>query len=278
MDELRLALELATEEELQQLTDLLFRPKFNPFDYLKGSRVLQVQSRSRTEWLDSLEQRFRFLAADGVTVLKRKTANFSYRQALIQVCHYLKVPYKQSQGTTEIESEIFLHLLGKTWAKLPGSDRRLINQRVQRSLTTPPLGVETAAIQAISRDPINSLLQKGSLVAVNTLVRNFVLQKIAQQFAYHFATYQMARASVVAGAALGESYLALHTAQRGMAMAAARYGAVRAAFAFLGPLLWSYLFMDLGWRAIATNYTRIIPVIFALAQIRMTREDYWQMA
>ncbi len=278
MDELRLALELATEEELQQLTDLLFRPKFNPFDYLGGPRVLQVQSRSRAEWLDSLEQRFRFLAADGVTVLKRQTGNFGYRQALIQVCHYLKVPYEQSQETTAIESEIFLHLLGKTWAKLPRRDRRLINQRVQRSLTTPPLGVETTAIQAISRDPINSLLQKGSLVAVNTLVRNFVLQKIAQQFAYHFATYQVARASVVAGAALGESYLALHTAQRGMAMAAARYGAVRTAFAFVGPLLWSYLFMDLGWRAIATNYTRIIPVIFALAQIRMTREDYWQMA
>jgi uncharacterized protein YaaW (UPF0174 family) len=54
----------------------------------------------------------------------------------------------------------------------------------------------------------------------------------------------------------------------------ARYTAVRGAFAFLGPILWGYFFADLGWRAIATNYTRIIPVIFTLAQIRLTRGDY----
>jgi len=29
----------------------------------------------------------------------------------------------------------------------------------------------------------------------------------------------------------------------------------------------------LGWKAIATNYGRIIPIIFTLAQIRLTRGE-----
>ncbi|MGB5769534.1 MAG: hypothetical protein WBM32_06640, partial [Crocosphaera sp.] len=63
-----------------------------------------------------------------------------------------------------------------------------------------------------------------------------------------------------------------------MALTAARYGAVRGVLAFVGPVLWGWFLADLGWRAIATNYGRIIPVIFALAQIRLTRTEYWEPA
>ena len=75
MNELRAALELATEEELQDLTSLLFQRKFNPLDYLRGLHPDRVQSRDRTTWLNALEQRFRFLAADGLTVLKGRTGH-----------------------------------------------------------------------------------------------------------------------------------------------------------------------------------------------------------
>ena len=37
------ALELATDEELQALTELLFRPKFNPLDYFNGLDPAAVQ-------------------------------------------------------------------------------------------------------------------------------------------------------------------------------------------------------------------------------------------
>jgi uncharacterized protein YaaW (UPF0174 family) len=49
-------------------------------------------------------------------------------------------------------------------------------------------------------------------------------------------------------------------------------------FAVLGPVMWGWFFADLGWRAIATNYGRIIPTIFALAQIRLTRAECWEPA
>jgi uncharacterized protein YaaW (UPF0174 family) len=42
--------------------------------------------------------------------------------------------------------------------------------------------------------------------------------------------------------------------------------------------MWAWFFADLGWRAIATNYGRIIPTIFALAQIRLTRAECWEPA
>jgi uncharacterized protein YaaW (UPF0174 family) len=42
----------------------------------------------------------------------------------------------------------------------------------------------------------------------------------------------------------------------------------------MGSVMWGWLIADLGWKAIATNYSRIVPIIFTLAQIRLTRGDY----
>lgn len=66
--------------------------------------------------------------------------------------------------------------------------------------------------------------------------------------------------------------------RRGMTLTAARYGAVRSIFAVIGPMMWGLFLADLGWRAISTNYGRIIPTIFTLAQIRLTRTEYWEFA
>ena len=140
MDELRGALELATEEELQQLTELLFSRRFNPLDYFNTPQPIDVQSRDHEAWLDALEQRFRYLAADGLTVLRGRTHQVSYRQALIQVCRYLKISYSKNLSTTDLEAEIFLFLLGRAWERYP-----LLNNKPslyafkRRSLSrTPP--------------------------------------------------------------------------------------------------------------------------------------------
>jgi uncharacterized protein YaaW (UPF0174 family) len=76
-----------------------------------------------------------------------------------------------------------------------------------------------------------------------------------------------------------QNRLALSMASRGMAVNVARYGATRTVLAVLGPALWTWFFADLGWRAIATNYGRVIPAVFTLAQIRLTRSaDYFELA
>ncbi|BAY69316.1 YaaW family protein [Anabaena sp. FACHB-709] len=280
MDELRAALELATDEELQDLTAILFSRKFNPLDYVQTPEPIEIQSQNREAWLDSLENRFRFLAADGVTVLRGRTNQVTYRQALIQVCKYLKIPYSQDLTTIDLEAEVFLHLLGQVWKKLPEKEKQKLAMQVQRQLVKTE--VKEPLPLLLQSDPLGLLLKGGSALAVTSLVKPFVLQQIARQFAIHFATYQVAKDALVKGSQAAttqfQSYVTLQMARQGMTVSAARYGTVRSLFAFVGPVMWAWFFADLGWRSIATNYGRIIPTIFALAQIRLTRAECWELA
>lgn len=277
MDDLRAALELATEEELQQLTEILFRRKFNPLDYVQTPEPIDIQSRDREAWLDAIEQRFRYLAADGMTVLRGRTQQVTYRQALIQVCRYLKIPYSRKLTTIDLEAEVFLNLLGKAWKRLPAQDQQTLILRVQRSLAksqSQPLPL------AVQRDPLAMLIKGSSAIAVSSILEPMLLQQIARQFALHFSSYQVTKQALIEGGAAVatqfQSQLALQTARQGMAVNAARYGAVRGVFACVGPVLWTWFLADLGWRAISTNYGRIIPTVFALAQIRLTRAHCWE--
>jgi len=277
LDELRAALELATDDELQDLTAILFSRKFNPLDYVQTPEPIEIQSQSRQAWLDSLEERFRFLAADGVTVLRGRTNQVTYRQALVQVCKYLKIPYSNHLTTVDLEAEVFLHLLGQVWKKLPEKEKQKLTLKVQRHLVKTELKEPLPLM--LQQDPLGLLFKGGSALAVTSVIQPFILKQIAKQFAIHFATYQVAKQTAVSGSTTQfQTYVAMQMARRGMTMSAARYGAVRTMFAFVGPVMWTWFLADLGWRTIATNYGRIIPTIFALAQIRLTRTEYWEPA
>jgi uncharacterized protein YaaW (UPF0174 family) len=192
------------------------------------------------------------------------------------VCHYLKIPYSKKLSTPDLEAEVFLHLLGQAWKHLTQSEQAALTQRVQKALTeTRPLKPLPISAQ---KDPLGWVFKAGSLVAVNSVIKPLILGQIARQFALHFAKYQVAKEALIVGgstaAAQFQNYVAIQTANRGMAVTAAKYGLTRSVFSFLGPLLWTWLIADLGWRAISTNYARIIPTIFTLAQIRLTRSDW----
>ena len=280
LDELRAALELATEEELQDLTAILFSRKFNPLDYLQTPEPIEVQSQSRQAWLNALEERFRFLADDGMTVLRRRSKKVSYREALVQVCKYLKIPYSDDLTTVDLEAEVFLHLLGKVWKKLPPGEKRKLTNKIQQQLIKSEL--KEPLPLALQQDPLGLIFKGGSALAVTSVIQPMLLKQITRQFATHFATYQLAKQTAITGGTAAakqfQGYATLQVARRGMTVSAARYGAVRGLFAFVGPMMWAWFFADLGWRAIATNYGRIIPTIFALAQIRLTRDECWEMA
>lgn len=276
MDELRAALTLATEEELQQITQVLFHRRFNPLDYWKTPEPLYIQSQDWNVWIDSLDHRFRYLAADGMTVLRGRTQEISYRKILIKVCHYIKIPYSGKMNTTDIEAEIFLHLASKAWDKLPPQEKNSLQTKIGTSLAmaNPP---EPLPVQ-LQHNPLKILLKGGGIVAVSTILKSWMLKHIAKQFAVHFATYQAAKIALIKGgttavASLGNQ-LVLQTAKRGMTVNAARYGATRGVLNLLGPVVWGYFVADLGWKAISTNYSRVIPIVFTLAQIRLIRGDY----
>ncbi len=280
LDELRIVLELATDEELEVLTEILFRRKFNPLDYVYTPEPLEVQSQNRWNQIETIEERFRFLAADGMTVLRGKSGEISYRQILVRVCRYLKISYSQDFTAEDLEAEIFLYLLNRAWERLSKAEKQVLSGKIQQAVTDSQLAAHLP--RSPQADPVGLLLKGGSAIAINSVVRPWLLQLIARQFAIHAATYQVAKEAIVQGgtviAAQIQGQVALQTASRGMAINAARYGAVRSLFALVGPALWVWFFADLGWRSIATNYGRIIPVVFTLAQIRLTRLADFQPA
>lgn len=276
MDELRAGLALATEEELQQITQILFYRRFNPLDYWQTPEPLSIQSQDLDIWLDSLDQRFRYLAADGISVLRGRTQEISYREILIKVCHYLKIPYSGRMNAIDLEAEIFLNLVSKAWDKLPPQEQKSLQAQVGSSLAMshPP---EPLPVQ-LQHSPLKIILKGSGIVAVSTVLKSWLLKHIARQFALHFATYQAAKTALIKGgttAVVGLSnQLALQAAKKGMATNAARYGATRGVFSLMGPIVWGYFIADLGWKAIATNYGRVIPIVFTLAQIRLIRGEY----
>ncbi|MEP0917765.1 hypothetical protein NC981_13110 [Leptolyngbya sp. DQ-M1] len=280
MDEFRAALELATDDELRELTEILFRPKFNPLDYVNAPDPIELQSRDREDWLNAIDDRFRFLAADGITVLRRQTGQVTYRQVLIQVCCYLKLPYEAKMSTTDLEAEVFLSLLNRAWKQLPSREQTALTHRIEKSLADTSF-VEELPI-SLQKNPLSLVMKGGSALAVNTVVQPLLLEHIARQFALHFARYQVAQQAIaqgsIAAATQIQTQVSMQLARRGMTVATARYGATRAAFAFVGSVLWAWFLADLGWRAISTNYGRVIPTIFALAQIRLTRSEHFEPA
>ena len=280
MDELRSALELATEDELQALTEILFRPKFNPLDYLNRLDPLMVQSGTRQQWLDRLEQRFRFLAADGFTVLHGQSQAMSYRQTLMQVCRYLRLPYAETWPTEDLEAEVFLHLIESAWEKLPQGERQQVQRELRQTLAQSPQ-FQTLP-QALQANPTGLLVKGGSALAVSSLLRPWLLHHLSRQVLLQVARYEVARQTLLRGGtalAQVQGRLAVGMASRGVAVNAARYSATRTMLAWVGPALWTWFLADLGWRTIATNYGRVIPVVFTLAQIRLSRSlAEWESA
>lgn len=270
MDELRSGLELATEEELQAITQILFQRRFNPLDYLQGMDPVDVQSSDRVQWLDAIEERFRFLAADGLTVLRGGSQAVTYRQVLIRVGCYLKFKFSPNLSTTDLEAEIFLHLLQRTWKNMKKQERQVLVDRIQSALqesSTNPLPLNC------DPDPLRLIVEGGGVLALSSVMSPLILRQIAQQFALHFATHQAA-VDLAAGTLQIQGQVMAQAARQGMKSAAVRYGATRGLLAAVGSALWVGLIADLGWRTIATNYGRVIPMVFTLAQIRLTRSEW----
>ncbi len=273
MEELSNVLLLATDEELYQIADILFRRKFNPLDYFATPPIQELQSWDRSELIEAIAKRFSFLAADGMTVLRRKTGDLSYREVLERVCQHLNIKYSKNQTIEDIESELFLNLINNSRKKLSPQERSTMNQSMQMALTEADL--KSSLPLDAQRDPLSLLVKGGSAIAVSTVVRGAVLNAIARQMAWHFASYQVGYEVIKAGgtaiATRLNAYLSTYVAKRGMAVAATQYTAARTIFSVITPALWGLFFADLGWRAIATNYGRIVPAIFIIAQIRLLR-------
>ena len=262
------------------MTQLLFQPKFNPLDYLCTPQPVDISKQGRHQQIALLEQRFRYLAADGLSVLQKRTHQVSYHQTLLRVCRHLKVRQYEGLSTTELESEVFLVLLEKTWNQMPKNEQKRVERRLHSAIAITEEFEQLPGL--LKEKPLALLAKGGSALTLSAVIRPWLLRQIAQQIALHMAQYQVARQTLIEGglsvAAQVQSRAAARIATQGMVEASVRYSTTRGVMACLGPALWAWFLADLGWRAVATNYARVIPVVFALAQIRLTREPALTLA
>lgn len=68
-----------------------------------------------------------------------------------------------------------------------------------------------------------------------------------------------------------QDLLAVQAAQAGLTNAAARYGTASGAFSLLGPIMWTWLAVDLARQSIGTDFQRVTKAVYALAQVRLLR-------
>ena len=258
------------------MTQLLFQPKFNPLDYLYTPQPVDVSKRDRLQQICLLEQRFRYLAADGLSVLQKRTQDMSYRETLLRVCRYLKLTRYSQLSTAELEAEVFLVMLEKTWQQMPKAEQRSVEKRLQSAIACTKEFEQLPS--ALQQKPTALLAKGGSALALSAVIKPWLLKQIAGQITAQMARYQVAKQALTKGglslAAQVQSKVAVKAASKGAIAASARYGAMRGLLACVGPALWTWFLADLGWRAVATNYGRVIPVVFAIAQIRLTRGDW----
>jgi hypothetical protein len=132
------------------------------------------------------------------------------------------------------------------------------------------------------RELLPGAIKFGSAVTVSAVGRQAAEKMAAQLMRSHIQWQSAAAAAAAAaragGAAAGGAAAreaALAAAQKGLTSAAARYGALRGAMAFVGPVMWGWLAVDLGLMAIGTDYARIIRAVFVLAQARLLRTHGW---
>lgn len=124
--ELRLVLELATNEELLEFEEILYGTSY--FSPLIKSIAKRPNSDSvvalddieeRDIFISKLESRFLYLAADARSIIRGWRP--SYRHVLLQVRRKLSVRCSSKLCTADLEAEIFLHLLDEYLSHQKGS-------------------------------------------------------------------------------------------------------------------------------------------------------------
>jgi uncharacterized protein YaaW (UPF0174 family) len=298
-------LELASDDELEEVYNLLHAPSF--FSPLLKSTVLSnaasftrrrtpLPSLSRLQRITLIDRSFRFLAANASETIRGKLP--SYREALLAIRDQLKIQCDPTLMTTDLEAEIFIHLVDQYTESDNGDDRVLSDagdgmsqsyhhhrakgnsnsngsgsnkyssskNSKKKKNSTGFLGTLKTAIAPLkygATDIFPAVAKFGGTIAFTqvglTTARELGRQVVMKRLQYQAAT----RMAVKMGA------------QRGLTAAAARYGAMRTFLSAVGPIMWVSTALDLAVISIGSDYGRVARVVFALAQVRLTRTGGW---
>lgn len=275
-------LELATDSELYELEKILFGPSyFSPLlkSISKRSRVdyfmIGEDLEERDKFIEILESRFLFLAADARSTLRGRRP--SYRNVLLGVREKLNVRCSRNLLTEDLEAEIFLHLLQEY------SSHELENPstcKTSSNQNTLELGLDQWKVQAgaalkVGATEIREIFLKGGGMLTLANMYCLLARKLSGKMFVEAANYQIKKEIMTKGGQLAvanlESGVAFLAAKQGVAGAAARYLGFRSMMTLVGPLLWGTFLADIIIQMLGTDYARLLRAIYAIAQIRIIR-------
>ncbi|CAN6167152.1 unnamed protein product [Urochloa humidicola] len=285
--ELRLVLELATDEELMEFEEILYGTSY--FSPLLKSIARRPNSESvvvlddieeRDLFISKLESRFLYLAADARSIIRGWRP--SYRDVLLGVRKKLGVQCSRKLSTADLEAEIFLHLVSeysshqKDSVSFPWDKQKSPNEI--STLGVNKWKVLTDAAWRIGAKGLEStFLKGGSALTVKTIYESLA-SRLSGKLLMEAANYEIKKELVKQGGRLAavnlESRAGLLAARQGLARAASRYVGLRSVMTFLGPIMWGTLLADIVIQMLGTDYARIVQAIYAFAQIRLTRTSY----
>jgi len=198
----------------------------------------------------------------------------------------LEVPCSSHLATTDLEVELFVHILHNCVEYVQGEgdpDPReaaaaayVYDGDGMANESNPVRGPNwtervTAPFKFGGREMIPSLAKLGSAMAVAVLGRRTAERLGSQLVTQHLRYHAAATAATAGSSGMGhwQRRAALKAAQRSLTTATARYSAVRGALTLLGPIMWGWLLLDLAKAALGTDYARVIRAVFVLAQVRL---------
>ncbi|KAK7370140.1 hypothetical protein VNO80_12197 [Phaseolus coccineus] len=282
--ELRSVLELATDSELLEIENILFGASYFspllksiPFSnttHLQRS-MIGVDLSLRLQFIEALESRFFFLAADARSTLRGWRP--SYRNVLLHIRTKFNIPCSTRLSTPDLELEIFLHLLHCNSTEEPGNYPALFDQSTaSEGQGTLQHGLSQWKLHSkVGAQDIRSSLLKGGGVFTLAKIYQLLARKLSGKVLVEAANYQVKKELVKKGGQLAminlESRAALLAAKQGFLGAASRYLGFRSMLTLLGPVLWGTFLADVVIQMLGTDYARILRTIYAFAQIRVIR-------
>jgi uncharacterized protein YaaW (UPF0174 family) len=298
-------LELASDDELEEVYDLLHAPSL--FSPLLKSTVLSnaasstrrrtpLPSLSRLQRITLIDRSFRFLAANASETIRGKLP--SYREALLGIRDQLKIQCDPTLMTTDLEAEIFIHLVDQYSESGNGDDRLLsdagdgISQgyhhhRGKRNSNGSSSGGNKYSSSKKNKKKKNSRALLDTLKAAIAPLK-YGASDILPAAAKFGGTIAFTQVGLTTARELGREVVmkrlqyqaatrmaAKMGAQRGLTAAAARYTAMRTFLSAVGPIMWVSTALDIAVMSIGSDYGRVARVVFALAQVRLTRTGGW---
>lgn len=257
-------LELATDEELEALNDILFglsilSPVIKSVDSSDASPSLPLTkgAQDRRFRVKKLERRFRYLAADALGTLRGRWP--SYRESLLNMRSHLGVACSSKLATPDLEAEIFYHLVESHYGNV--DERSLGN--------TTSEGHENSNTSVKASSAASSGGIERSVKTVFESLENGVIGSL------RFGASDLLPAISKVGITVAMTRLWGSSALKVAAVKASSAALARSMLSLVGSTLWISTALDLARISIGTDHGRIVRAVFLLAQIRLIRTSGW---